>query len=50
MKGLVLNNTARDRFLDWLFDDLWQALTRIIRITEGDYSSLLKNLARAKEW
>ena len=38
MKGLVLNNGARDRFLDWLFDDLWQALTRIIRITQGDYS------------
>ena len=38
MKGLVLNNAARDRFLDWLFDDLWQALTRIIRITQGDYS------------
>jgi hypothetical protein len=26
VKGLVLNNAARDRFLDWLFDDLWQAL------------------------
>jgi hypothetical protein len=38
MKGLVLNNAARDRFLDWLFDDLWQALTRIVHITEGDYS------------
>ena len=38
MKGLVLNNGARDRFLDWLFDDLWQALTRILRITQGDYS------------
>jgi integrase len=38
MKGLVLNNAARERFLDWLFDDLWQALTRILRITQGDYS------------
>ena len=38
MKRLVLNSAARDLFLDWLFDDLWQALTRIIRIAQGDYS------------
>ena len=38
MKGLVLTNAARDLFLNWLFDDLWQALTRMMRLTQGDYS------------
>jgi hypothetical protein len=33
----VLGSVYR-RMCSWLFDDLWQALTRIIRITEGDYS------------
>ena len=39
MKGLVLNSEARDRFLDWLYDDLSAALGRLLRITKGDYSN-----------
>jgi integrase len=37
MKGLVLNNEARDRFLDWLYDDLAAALHKLKRVTQGDY-------------
>ena len=38
MKALVLNNEARDQFLDFLYEDLAQALKRLIRTAEGDYS------------
>lgn len=37
MKGLTLNNEARDLFLDWLYDDLSAALHRLIRQAQGDY-------------
>jgi integrase len=37
-KGLVLNNEARDLFLDFLYKDLAEALRRLIRRSEGDYS------------
>jgi hypothetical protein len=36
--GRVLNNTAREAFLDFLYKDLAEALRRLIRISEGDYS------------
>jgi integrase len=39
MKGLVLNNETRDRFLDCLYDDLAAALHKLTRIAEGDYSN-----------
>ena len=39
MKRLVLNSDARDRFLDWLYDDLAAALRRLLRIADGDYSA-----------
>ena len=38
MKAVVLNSEARDRFLDNLYDDLSEALKRLIRMAEGDYS------------
>ncbi len=38
MKRLALNNEARDRFLDWLYEDLAEALRRLLRIADGDYS------------
>ena len=37
-KGLVLNNEARDLFLDFLYKDLAETLRRLIRRSEGDYS------------
>ncbi len=39
MKRLALNNEARDRFLDWLYEDLAEALRRLLRIADGDYST-----------
>ena len=39
IKRLVLNNEARDRFLDWLYEDLAEALRRLLRIADGDYSA-----------
>ena len=39
MKRLVLNNEARDLFLDWLYEDLAEALRRLLRIADGDYSA-----------
>ena len=39
MKRLALNNEARDRFLDWLYEDLAEALRKLLRIAEGDYSA-----------
>ena len=38
MKGLSLNSEARDRFLDWLYEDLAAALRKLIRARSGDYS------------
>ena len=37
-KALVLNNEARVLFLDFLYKDLAEALRRLIRQSEGDYS------------
>jgi integrase len=37
MKGLVLSSEARDRFLDWLYEDLSAALRRLIRNARGDF-------------
>jgi hypothetical protein len=38
-KRLALNDEARDRFLDWLYEDLAEALRRLLRIADGDYSA-----------
>jgi integrase len=38
-KRLTLNNEARGRFLDWLYQDLAEALRRLQRIADGDYSA-----------
>lgn len=38
-KRLALNNEGRDRFLDWLYEDLAEALRRLLRIADGDYSA-----------
>ena len=38
MKRMALNNGARDRFLDDLYDDLAAAFHRLIGISQGDYS------------
>jgi integrase len=37
LKRLVLNEDARQRFLDWLYEDLAAALRRLIRTARGDY-------------
>ncbi len=37
VKGLVLNNEARERFLDWLYEDLAEALRKLMRVARGDY-------------
>lgn len=37
VKGLRLNSEARDRFLDWLYDDLAAALRKLLRVAQGDY-------------
>jgi integrase len=34
----VLDNNAREQFLDFLYKDLAEALRRLIRLSEGDYS------------
>jgi integrase len=38
MKGLSPNSEARDRFLDWLYEDLAAALRKLIRVAQGDYA------------
>jgi integrase len=37
LKGLVLNEEARQRFLDWLYEDLADALRKLMRVARGDY-------------
>jgi integrase len=39
MKGMALDNEARDRFLKVLYDDLSAVLHRLIRISDNDYSA-----------
>ncbi len=36
-KGLILNNEAQQRFLDWLYEDLAEALRKLMRVARGDY-------------
>lgn len=38
MKAMVLDGETRDRFLDYLYDDLAAAFRRLIGIAQGDYS------------
>lgn len=38
MKRMALNNEARNRFLDFLYDDLAAVFRRLIGIARGDYS------------
>lgn len=38
MKGIALDNEARGRFLDFLYEDLAAAFHRLIKISQGDYS------------
>ena len=38
MKAVVLNSETRDRFLDFLYEDLSEALKLLIRMAKGDYS------------
>ena len=35
VKGLTLNREARDRFLDWLYEDLAAVLGKLIRVAQG---------------
>ena len=37
IKHLALNNEARNQFLDFLYEDLSEALKRLMRISDGDY-------------
>ena len=37
-RRLVLDNAARDLFLDALFSDFWEALKLLLRNAQGDYS------------
>ena len=37
MRQIALDNETRDRFLDFLYDDLSAALKRLMRISDGDY-------------
>jgi len=37
MKAMTLDNKARDQFLDFLYDDLSEALKRLMRMSDGDY-------------
>ena len=37
LKRLTLNSEARDRFLDWLYDDLAAALRKLKSVAQGDY-------------
>jgi integrase len=39
MKSMALNNEAREPFLDFVYEDLAQALKRLIRMSGGDYST-----------
>ncbi len=36
---MALTNEARNRFLDFLYEDLVAALRRLLRLSEGDYSA-----------
>ena len=38
MKGVALDNDTRERFLDYLYEDLAAAFQRLIKISQGDYS------------
>ena len=38
MKGMALDNETRDRFLDFLYEDLAPAFQRLLKISQGDYS------------
>src|SRR6185312_2232523 len=38
MKRIALDGETRDRFLDYLYDDLAAAFHRLIGIAQGDYS------------
>jgi integrase len=38
VKRLVLNKDAQERFLDWLYEDLAEALRKLMRVAGGDYS------------
>ena len=38
MKGTALDNETRDRFLDYLYQDLAAAFQRLIAISQDDYS------------
>ena len=38
MKRLVLDGDTRNRFLDYLYDDLAAAFQRLIKIAQGDYT------------
>jgi integrase len=37
LKQIALTNDARNLFLDFLYDDLAEALKRLLRLAEGDY-------------
>jgi integrase len=37
LKRLTLNDEARQRFLDWLYEDLAAALRKLMRVAEGNY-------------
>jgi hypothetical protein len=39
MKRMALNDGARNRFLDDLYDDFAAAFHRLIGISQGDYST-----------
>jgi integrase len=38
VKGIVLDRSARNDFINFLYEDLAAALKRLIRVSEGDYS------------
>ena len=38
VKGLSLNSEGRDRFLDWLYEDLAAVLRKLTRVAQGDYA------------
>ena len=37
VKGPVLSREARGQFLDWLYEDLAEALRKLMRVARGDY-------------
>ena len=39
MKRMALDNETRDRFLDFLYEDLAEAFNRLIRLARGDYGA-----------